>query len=81
MKLLLAFLFSISFVTGYSQPGKATADALVKMGFENVRWVEDSVECVYTIQNSAFRLEGVGISKAVDLIQKMGLPCRKPFVG
>lgn len=30
------------------------------------------------IQNSAYRLEGVGIGKAVDLIQKMGLPENKP---
>ncbi len=79
MRLQLALLFSLSFVLGHSQPGKATADALVRMGFENVRWAEDSVECIYTIQNSAYRLEGIGVSKAVDLIQRMGLPCRKPF--
>ena len=48
------------------------------MGFENVGWTEDTEERVLWIQNSAYRLEGVGIGKAVDLIQKMGLPENKP---
>lgn len=47
------------------------------MGFENVGWTEDDKERVYVLQNSAYRLQGVGISKAVDIIQKMGLPDEK----
>ena len=34
-------------------------------------------ERVYVLQNSAYRLQGVGIGKAVDVIQKMGLPEEK----
>ncbi len=47
------------------------------MGFENVGWTEDGNERVYVLQNSAYRLQGVGIGKAVDIIQKMGLPEEK----
>ena len=71
-------LFCLLPLKGICQTGEATVDALVKMGFENVGWTEDTEERVFVIQNSAYRLEGVGIGKAVDLIQKMGLPERKP---
>lgn len=47
------------------------------MGFENVGWTENDSERVYVLQNSAYRLQGVGIGKAVDLIQRMGLPVQK----
>ena len=40
-------------------------------------WTEDDNERVYVLQNSAYRLQGVGISKAVDVIQKIGLPEQK----
>lgn len=73
---LLLFCFCCCF--GYCQTGEATANALVKMGFENVSWSENDAERIYMIQNAAYRLEGVGISHAVELIQSMGLPCRKP---
>ena len=53
-------------------------NTLVEMGFENVGWTEDGKERVYVLQNSAYRLNGVGIGKAVDIIQKMGLPDKKP---
>lgn len=71
-------LFCLLPLKGICQTGEATVDALVKMGFENVGWTEDTEERVFVIQNSAYRLEGVGIGKAVDLIQKMGLPENKP---
>ena len=47
------------------------------LGFENVGWTEDGNERVYVLQNSAYRLPGVGIGKAVDVIQKLGLPYEK----
>ena len=78
VKLLLSTLFSLFFQLVYCQTGEAAVDGLVKMGFENVSWKEDDAERIYVIQNSAYRLEGMGISVAVDLIQKMGLPYRKP---
>ena len=57
-----------------AQSGEETTDLLVKMGFENVSWAEDEQERVYVIENSAYRLTGVGIGKAIDEIQKYGLP-------
>ncbi len=55
---------------GICQTGESTVDALVEMGFENVGWTEDGNERVYVLQNSAYRLQGVGIGKAVDVIQR-----------
>ena len=62
---------------GLAQTGEETVDALVEMGFENVGWTEDAEERVYVLQNTAYRLHGIGIGKAVDVIQEMGLPERK----
>lgn len=55
----------------------SSVDQLVKMGFENVSCTENDSERVYVIENAAFRLSGVGISKAVDCIQRIGLPTGK----
>lgn len=54
--------------------GDATTQRLAKIGFENVRWIENDKERVYTIENAVYRLNGVGIANAVNIIQKMGLP-------
>ena len=62
---------------GLAQTGEETVDALVEMGFENVGWTEDAEERVYVLQNTAYRLHGIGIGKAVDVIQEMGLPENK----
>ncbi len=72
------FLCSLTVAEGFAQTGESTVDALVEMGFENVGWLEDDEERVYVLQNSAYRLQGIGIGKAVDIIQKMGLPAGKP---
>ncbi len=53
-------------------------DVLVEMGFENVGCVEDEEERIYVLQNSAYRANGVGVAKAVDVIQKQGLSASKP---
>ena len=58
------FLYSLMAVKGVAQTGGQTVDALVEMGFENVGWTEDADERVYVLQNSAYRLQGVGIGKA-----------------
>lgn len=72
------FLFCLLPLKGFCQTGESTVNTLVEMGFENVGWTEDGKERVYVLQNSAYRLNGVGIGKAVDVIQKMGLPDKKP---
>ena len=66
------FILFDSFKGILSNGGKY-CKCLVEMGFENVGWTEDDNERVYVLQNSAYRLQGVGISKAVDVIQKIGL--------
>lgn len=68
------FLFPLA---GIGQTGESTVNALVDMGFENVGCTEDDEERVYVFQNSAYRAIGVGIGKAVDVIQKSGLPQNK----
>ena len=60
-----------------TQTGEEAVDALVEMGFENVGWAENDDERVFVLQNSAYRLQGIGIGKAVDVIQKIGLPHEK----
>ena len=72
------FLFCLLPLKGVCQTGESTVNTLVEMGFENVGWTEDEKERVYVLQNSAYRLQGVGIGKAIDVIQKMGLPGEKP---
>ena len=72
------FLFCLFPLKGICQTGDSTVNALVEMGFENVGWTEDGDERVYVLQNSAYRLQGVGIGRAVDVIQAMGLPEKKP---
>ena len=74
MLMMTFFSCCLSPIDGFSQAGKNAVDALVKMGYENVGCSEDESERVYVLQNSAYRLQGVGIGKAVDLIQRVGLP-------
>lgn len=75
---LLLLLFCLLSQNSYSQSGEATVEALTEMGFENVCWTEDAEERVYVIENAAYRLSGVGIGKAIDQIQEMGMPDQKP---
>ena len=64
--------------SAWAQSGEETVRHLVEMGFENVGWTEDEHERVYVLQNSAYRQQGVGVGKAVDLIQREGLaPMKK----
>ncbi len=74
MVLFLCCLFSSR---GLCQTGEDVVDALVKMGFENVGWTENDNERVYVLQNCTYSLQGVGIGKAIDVIQKEGLPENK----
>ena len=57
--------------------GEATAEELVSLGFENVRWIENDEERIYTIENNVYKANGVGIAKAIEVIQKNGLPTNK----
>ena len=74
---LLFFLLLLPMVTK-AQYNKVYADItsnmLVDMGFENVVWSEDEKERVYVLENTPWRLQGVGLAHAIDRIQKTGLP-------
>ncbi|MBP1614713.1 MAG: hypothetical protein H6Q13_2161 [Bacteroidetes bacterium] len=69
------FLLQICFLSikGYCQSSEITVNALAKMGFENVSWHEDDKERIFVVENSAYRLNGIGIAKAIDQIQQTGL--------
>lgn len=54
--------------------GNTTVEELVNMGFENVRCTENENERIYTIENNVYKAQGVGIAKAIEIIQQQGLP-------
>lgn len=58
----------------WGQNGEKTVDELIALGFENVRWTENEIERIYTIENTVYRIQEVGIARAVETIQKFGLP-------
>lgn len=68
------FIYCLLPFRGLCQTGENAVNTLVGMGFENVGWTEDEKERIYVLQNSAYRAQGVGIGKAIDVIQKTGLP-------
>lgn len=72
--IFLMLLVAVLPVFAAAQSGEDTVDELVRMGFENVSWAEDEEERVYVLENTAYRIDGIGIGKAIDLIQKYGLP-------
>lgn len=54
--------------------GERTTEELVALGFENVRWTETDTEIIYTIENSAYKIQEVGVAKAIQTIQEFGMP-------
>ena len=57
--------------------GESTVEELVRLGFEDVRWTENEAERIYSIENSAYKIQEVGIAKAIQTIQELGLPDNK----
>ena len=62
---------------GQESNGERVTEALVDLGFENVRWVENKEELIYTIENNIYKTQGVGIAKALEVIQGYGIPTNK----
>lgn len=60
-----------------AQIGNEVIEELVNMGFENVRCTENESERIYTIENNVFKAQGFGIAKAIEIIQRQGLPIGK----
>ena len=69
--ILLAVVFPLK--VG-AQSGDSAVEELIKMGFENVSCTDTDQERVYVLQNTAYRLQGVGMQHAVDVIQSLGMP-------
>ena len=70
---LIAFMAICAKAWGQNR-GEFTSEELVKIGFENVRWVENADERIYTIENTAYKIQEEGIAKALEIIEKYGLP-------
>ena len=70
----LVLLCWLNPMRGWGQNVEKTVDALVELGFENVGFSETDTERVFIIQNTAYKLNGVGIGKAVDVVQENGMP-------
>lgn len=70
---LIAFM--IGSINAWGQSGgEFTGEELARLGFENVRWVENDNERIYTIENTAYKIQEEGIAKAIETIEKYGLP-------
>ncbi len=76
--LMFSFVFCFASQATFGQSAAETVKTLVSLGYENVSWDESPKERIYVMENSTYRLNGVGVGKAVDLIQRMGLPADKP---
>ena len=74
---MIIILLSPILVWG-QENGEKTVEELVNHGFENVRWTDTEEERIYTIENNVYKAQGVGIGKAIDIIQANGLPTDKP---
>ena len=71
---LLLLLLLVFPLKGAAQSGDAAVEELIKLGFEDVSCTETDNERVYVMQNTAYRLQGKGMSIAVDVIQEKGMP-------
>lgn len=81
---VILFLLSACMQTLRAQSATQTVDSLVNMGYENVSWHENEEERIYVLENVASRLSTTGISEAVGMITRKGLPehktCRIVFL-
>ena len=74
---VLSFGFPQSMRGQEVQTGNETIEELISMGFENVRCTENENERIYTIENNVYKAQGFGIAKAIEIIQRQGLPSGK----
>jgi hypothetical protein len=76
MMCISAWAFAPQGVSAQATEGTPTdvAQKLKDMGYENIRWIDTDEERIYTIENDAYKLSGVGIGHAIDVIQQDGLP-------
>ena len=74
---VLSFGFPQSMRGQEVQTGNETIEELISMGFENVRCTENENERIYTIENNVYKAQGFGLAKAIEIIQRQGLPSGK----
>ena len=74
---ILSFCFPQSMRGQEVQTGNETIEELISMGFENVRCTENENERIYTIENNVYKAQGFGLAKAIEIIQRQGLPSGK----
>ena len=74
---VLSFGFPQSMRGQEVQTGNETIEELISMGFENIRCTENENERIYTIENNVYKAQGFGIAKAIEVIQRQGLPSGK----
>ena len=82
LSILLSFLV---FPFSYGQNVDQAVQILIDLGFENISYDDTSTERVYVLENAAYRLNGIGIAKAIDVISRNGMPdnekaCRLIFL-
>lgn len=70
-------LFCLSIPVYGQTGGDRAVEELLNMGFENIRWTENENERIYTLENNVYKAQGVGISKAISVIQEKGMPENK----
>lgn len=76
--ILLPFMLFILPVETWGQKcGEKAVERLIKEGFENIRWAENDSMQIYTVENNIYRLQGIGIRKAIEIIQENGLSDNK----
>ena len=85
LRYALSIIFScLLYQNSFGQNAENTVDILVKLGFENISWDDTADERIYVLENAAYRLNGVGVSKAVEVVLQNGMPedksCRLIFL-
>lgn len=53
-----------------AQDANKTVRELSDLGFENISYTENNQELTYTLESVSYRLTGVGVNKAISIIQK-----------
>ena len=81
---LSIILSCLVYQNSFGQNAENTVDILVDLGYENISWDDTANERVYVLENAAYRLNGVGVAKAVEVVLQNGMPedksCRLIFL-
>ena len=81
---LISFLIFMAFflLPAIAKAGNDTDEVLEKLkelGFENLRCIENQGERIYSLENNVYKIQTVGIKKAIEIIENTGLPQNNNF--